>query len=380
VQAFGEIVLGVPKERLQHVLEQTMQRGQVECDSDLPVDQLHALVARYQEIILGETRQTVPDDPEEQLRMAIAAVFDSWMTRRAIDYRRINRLPEDGGTAVNVQAMVLGNINNNSGTGVAFTRHPSTGDSVLFGEFLDNAQGEDVVAGIRTPMPISDLAVMHDGIYQRLLQVGRQLENHYREMQDIELTIENGRLYMLQTRTGKRTGRAAIRIAVDMVNEGLISCREAVQRVSPQQLEQILHPIIDPSAETVTLAQGLPASLGAASGRVVFNADEAEEMAAAGEEIVLVRHETNPDDFHGMVAAKAIITARVGMTSHAAVVARGMVKCCVVGAADIQIDYGKQLFTMPAGSVSHGDWVTVDGTTGQSTCFLRAIVLRRCAR
>lgn len=365
VQAFGEIVLGVPKERLFHVLEQTMQRCQVERDSDLSAGQLQTLVARYQEIIFGETRQAVPDDAEEQLRMAIAAVFDSWMTRRAIDYRRINRLPDDVGTAVNVQAMVFGNINKDSGTGVAFTRHPSTGDPVLFGEFLDNAQGEDVVAGIRTPMPIAKLAEMNDAIYQQLLKVGRQLENHYREMQDIEFTIENGRLYMLQTRTGKRTGAAAIRIAVDMVNEGLINRQEAVQRVTPQQLEQLLHPIVDPSAETVVLAQGLPASPGAASGRVVFDADEAEEWAAAGEQIILVRQETNPDDFHGLVAANAVITARGGMTSHAAVVARGMGKCCVVGAGDIQIDNGKQLFSTPTGLVSHGDWVTVDGNTGQ---------------
>jgi pyruvate,orthophosphate dikinase len=365
VQMFGEIVLGVPKERLHHVLDQTMQRAGKKRDSDLSVDQLQALVARYQEIIFGESRQSVPDDAQEQLRMAIAAVFDSWMNRRAIDYRRVNRLPDDAGTAVNVQAMVFGNASEDSGTGVAFTRHPSSGDPALFGEFLNNAQGEDIVAGIRTPMPIAKLAETNDGIYQQLLEVGRQLEAHYREMQDIEFTIENGQLYMLQTRTGKRTGSAAIRIAVDMVREGLISRQEAVQRVTPEQLEQLLHPIIDPTAETVTLAQGLPASPGAASGRVVFDADEAEELAAAGEEVILVRHETNPDDFHGMVAANAIITARGGMTSHAAVVARGMGKCCVVGAGELQIDYGKQLFTTPAGSISHGDWVTVDGNTGQ---------------
>ncbi|MDX1414653.1 MAG: pyruvate, phosphate dikinase [Candidatus Promineifilaceae bacterium] len=365
VQAFGEIVLGVPKERLHHVLEQAMQRTQSGRDSDLSVEQLQTVVTRYQEIIFGESRQNVPDDAEEQLRMAIAAVFDSWMTRRAVDYRRINRLPDDVGTAVNVQAMVFGNVSANSGTGVAFTRHPSTGEPTFFGEFLDNAQGEDVVAGIRTPMPIAKLADMNADVFQQLQQVGNQLERHYRDMQDIEFTIEDGRLYMLQTRTGKRTGRSAIRIAVDMVNEGLISREEALQRVSPQQLEQLLHPIIDPAVETVTLAQGLPASPGAASGRVVFDADEAEELAAKGDEIVLVRQETNPDDFHGLVAANAVITARGGMTSHAAVVARGMGKCCVVGASDIEIDYGKQLFSTPAGSVSRGDWVTVDGNTGQ---------------
>ncbi|MCA9951600.1 MAG: pyruvate, phosphate dikinase, partial [Anaerolineales bacterium] len=262
IQAFGEIVLGCPKERLHHVLAQTMQRTGVARDSDLSVEDLQALVARYQEIIFGETRQAVPDDAEEQLRMAIAAVFDSWMTRRAVDYRRINRMPDDVGTAVNVQAMVFGNASDDSGTGVAFTRHPSTGEPVIFGEFLNNAQGEDIVAGIRTPMPIAKLAEMNTDIYQQLLQVGRQLEDHYRDMQDIEFTIENGRLYMLQTRTGKRTGAAAIRIAVDMVNEGLISRQEAVQRVSPQQLEQLLHPIVDPDAQTIVLTQGLPASPG----------------------------------------------------------------------------------------------------------------------
>jgi pyruvate,orthophosphate dikinase len=364
VQMFAEIVLDVPKGKLHQALEQTMARANVDREADLSVAQLRALVERYQEIIFGESRQTVPDDPEEQLRMAIAAVFDSWMNKRAIDYRRVNRIPDALGTAVNVQAMVFGNASEESGTGVAFTRHPSTGEALLFGEFLNNAQGEDIVAGIRTPFPISKLAETNQPIYNQLAAVAQRLEKHYRDMQDIEFTIENGRLYMLQTRTGKRTGKAAIRIAVEMVNEGLIGQEEAVQRVTPEQIEQLLHPVVDPDANPVTLATGLPASPGAATGQVVFTADEAEKFTAEGKQVILVRHETNPDDFHGMVAANAIVTARGGMTSHAAVVARGMGKCCVVGASEVQIDYGRKLFTTPNGVVSRGDWITVDGSSG----------------
>lgn len=366
VQMFGEIVLGVPKERLHHTLERALAQAGVSREADLSLSQLQVLIERYQEIIFGESRQTVPEDPEEQLRMAIAAVFDSWMNRRAIDYRRINRMPEDIGTAVNVQAMVFGNASEDSGTGVAFTRNPSTGQPHLYGEYLNNAQGEDIVAGIRTPQPISRLAETNGGIYEQLVETAQHLEGHYRDMQDIEFTVENGRLYILQTRTGKRTGQAAIRIAVDMVNEGLISRQEAVERVSPQQLEQLLHPVVAPDAEATVLAQGLPAAPGAAAGRVVFDADEAERLATEGMEVILVRHETNPDDFHGMVAAKAVVTARGGITSHAAVVARGMGKCCVVGAGDLQLDYSKQIFTTANGTtVSGGDWITVDGNSGQ---------------
>jgi pyruvate,orthophosphate dikinase len=366
VAMFGEIVLGVPKERMHRAMDRMMERAKVRRDSELSVEQLRELVERYQEIIFGESRQTVPDDPEEQLRMAIAAVFDSWMNRRAIDYRRVNRIPDDAGTAVNVQAMVFGNINENSGTGVAFTRNPSTGERLLFGEFLANAQGEDIVAGIRTPLPIAQLQATHPGIYAELVKVAGQLETHYREMQDIEFTIEDGRLYMLQTRTGKRSGRAAIRIAAEMVDEGLITQKEAVRRVTPEQVEQLLHPIVDPDAASVVLAQGLPASPGAAAGRVVFDAEEAVKLSEEGEKVILVRHETNPDDFHGMVAAQAIVTSRGGMTSHAAVVARGMGKCCVVGAGDLHVDYGQALFTTEDGTrISRGDWITVDGNSGQ---------------
>lgn len=365
VTMFGEIVLGVPKDKLHHALERAMARAKITREADFTVAQLQELVARSQEIIFGESRQTVPDDPEEQLRMAIAAVFDSWMNRRAVDYRRVNRISDNINTAVNVQAMVFGNVNEQSGTGVAFTRNPSTGERELFGEFLSNAQGEDIVAGIRTPLPISHLAEKNERIFNQLVEVAQRLETHYRDMQDIEFTVENGQLYLLQTRTGKRTGRAAVKIAVDMVEEELISRQEAVLRVHPEQLEQLLHPIVDPSADPTVLAQGLPASPGAASGRVVFTADEAVRFSEEGEEIILVRHETNPDDFHGMVAANAIVTTRGGMTSHAAVVARGMGKCCVVGASDMHVDYAKRLFTTPNGTLSRGDWITVNGNSGQ---------------
>jgi len=365
VQMFGEIVLGVPGEKLDEALSRTVKQAGVDRDADLSVAQLQALVNRYQEIIFGEVRQTVPANPEEQLRMTIAAVFDSWMNRRAIDYRRLNGIPDDIGTAVSIQAMVFGNSGEESGTGVAFTRNPSTGEPILFGEYLTNAQGEDVVAGIRTPLPIAELADLNPKIFEQLKGVARLLEAHYRDMQDIEFTVEKGHLWMLQTRDGKRAGRAAVRIAVDMVREKLISQEEAVMRVSPDQVEQLLHPIVDPAAKPIVLAVGLPASPGAATGRVAFDADRAEELASQGVPIILVRHETNPDDFHGMVAAQAVVTARGGMTSHAAVVARGMGKCCVVGCDDIQVDYGQRLFETPAGVVSRDEWITVDGNNGR---------------
>ncbi len=365
VQMFGNIVLDVPKDKLERAMEAIKARAGVQRDSELGVADLRAILERYKEIIFGETRRNVPDDPEEQLRMAIAAVFDSWMSRRAIDYRRVNRISDSLGTAVNVQAMVFGNAGEDSGTGVAFTRNPNTGEPTLFGEYLTNAQGEDVVAGIRTPYPIQHMAEAMPETYRQFLQTARQLESHYRDMQDLEFTIEHGKLWMLQTRRGKRTGKAATRIAIDLVNEGVISRKEAVQRVSPEHIDQLLHPVVDPAAKTTTLATGLPASPGAASGKVIFDADEAKVMAEAGEKVILVRHETNPDDFHGMVAAQAVVTARGGVTSHAAVVARGMGKCCVVGCDALQIDYGQQLFTAGKVTVSRGDWITVDGTSGR---------------
>ncbi|MCC6187732.1 MAG: pyruvate, phosphate dikinase [Anaerolineales bacterium] len=370
VQMFGEIVLGVPGEKLARALEAVTGRANggrgngAHREAGLGVPALRGVVDRFKGIIFGEARQAVPEDPEEQLRLAIAAVFDSWMNRRAVDYRRLNRIPDSIGTAVSVQVMVFGNAGEDSGTGVAFTRNPNTGCPELFGEYLTNAQGEDVVAGTRTPSPIGHMAEALPDTYQEFRDIARRLEAHYRDMQDLEFTIERGRLYMLQTRSGKRTGQAAVRIAVDMVGEGLITRQEAVQRVVPEQLDQLLHPVVDPAAAAPMLATGLPASPGAAAGRAVFDADEAERMAAGGERVILVRHETNPDDFHGIVAAQAIVTARGGMTSHAAVVARGMGKCCVVGCDGLQIDYGQQLFAAGGRVVSRGDWITVDGTRG----------------
>jgi pyruvate, orthophosphate dikinase len=365
VQMYGEIVLGAPKEKLDRAMEQLKAQFNTKRDADLPVMAWRLLVDRFKEIIFGETRQEVPEDPEEQLQLAIAAVFDSWMNRRAVDYRRLNRIGDDLGTAVTVQAMVFGNAGNDSGTGVAFTRNPNTGEPVLFGEYLINAQGEDVVAGIRTPSPLAEMAEILPATYRQFLDIAHRLETHYRDLQDLEFTIERGRLWMLQTRSGKRTGKAATRIAVDMVKHGLISRQEAVSRVSPEHIEQLLHPIIDPAFPATLLALGLPASPGAALGQVVFDADEAKSLASSGEQVILVRHETNPDDFHGMVAAKAIVTARGGVTSHAAVVARGMGKCCVVGCSALEIDYAKQLFTAGNLKISRGDWITVDGSRGR---------------
>jgi pyruvate,orthophosphate dikinase len=365
VQMFGEIVLGVPSEKLDRAIEVAKAKARVRRDADLDVPALRALVDRYREIIFGEARQHVPDDPEEQLRMAIAAVLDSWMNKRAVDYRRLNRISDDIGTAVTVQAMVFGNAGEDSATGVAFTRNPNTGEPELFADYLTNAQGEDVVAGIRTPVPIANMAKEMPDAYSQFVDIAGRLETHYRDMQDLEFTIERGKLWMLQARRGKRTGRAATRIAVDMFNEGVMSRDEAVQRVAPEQLDQLLHPIVDPHAAATVLCVGLPASPGAASGIVVFDAQEAAARGAAGEKVILVRHETNPDDFHGMVAARAVVTARGGMTSHAAVVARGMGKCCVVACDTLQIDYGQQLFTAGKVRVSRGDSITVDGSTGR---------------
>ncbi len=364
VQMFGEIVFGVPRERL-HAIAETVTAQSESGDGLLSTEESRALIQRLKDVVLGHARTAVPDDPREQLRLAIAAVFDSWTNRRAIDYRRLNGIDEDVYTAVNVQAMVFGNSGEDSGTGVAFTRNPSTGAPIMYGEFLSNAQGEDVVAGIRTPEPIASLEHAMPDVYNQLREIADRLENHYCDMQDLEFTVDHGKLWMLQTRRGKRTGRAAIRVAVDMVREGLITRVDAVNRVTASRLEELLHPIVMAGADDEVIATGLPASPGGASGVVVFDADEAEEMAAAGKDVVLVRHETSPDDFHGMVAAVAIVTSRGGVTSHAAVVARGMGKCCVVGCAEIEVDYADKLFRVGNRVVSHGEWVTVDGNTGQ---------------
>lgn len=366
VQLFGKIVLGVDGDRFEHEMDEAKGHGQRQ-DTDLTTEELLALAEKFKAIIKEDVGVDFPEDPFEQLRAAIAAVFRSWNGRRAVDYRRVNKIPDNLGTAVNVQAMVFGNMGNDSATGVAFTRNPSTGEPEIFGEYLVNAQGEDVVAGIRTPQPISKLAQEMPEVYEQFHQIAKQLERHYKDMQDVEFTIERGKLWMLQTRTGKRTGAAAVKIAVDMVNEGLIDRATAVQRVDPHALDQLLHPMIDPAArkDAHPLTVGLPASPGAASGKAVFDPDEAEELAKTGEKVILVRVETAPEDFHGMVAAQAILTARGGMTSHAAVVARGMGKPCVAGAGDLRISYADQLMTVNGTTIRKGDWITLDGGSGE---------------
>jgi pyruvate, orthophosphate dikinase len=365
VQMYGEVVLGVPHETFEVLLDEAKQRRGVREDTALPAEDLRDLVARFKQEIRDRCGEPFPDDPEVQLWGAIDAVFGSWNADRAMAYRRVHGIPHYLGTAVNVMTMVYGNMGNDSGTGVVFTRDPSTGERRLYGEFLVNAQGEDVVAGIRDPISIDEMAHRLSAGYERLLEVQQTLEQHYREMQDLEFTVERGRLYMLQTRTGKRTASAAVRIAVDMVDEGLIDESEAVLRVDPRQLDQLLHPMVDPDADAPLIATGLPASPGAAAGVVVFDPSIAAERAAQGEQVVLVRQETSPDDFHGMVAACAVVTARGGMTSHAAVVARGMGKCCVVGAHALRIDGAAGLLRSGERVVREGEWVTIDGTTGR---------------
>jgi pyruvate,orthophosphate dikinase len=363
---FAEIVMGVAHEKFERVMERYKAQTEGGRDTDLSSEQLRDIIAAQKQIIFSDqSGLAIPEDPYEQLRVAVAAVFNSWMGRRACDYRKVNRIPDNLGTAVNVQAMVFGNMGATSGTGVAFTRNPSTGEKKLYGEYLLNAQGEDVVAGIRTPNPISQLQEELPAVYEQFEQITGLLEKHYRDMQDVEFTIERGRLWMLQTRTGKRTGAASVKVAVDMMREGLIDKATAVRRVTPEQLDQLLHPTVDPNTDAKVVAKGLPASPGAAQGKVVFDPDEAEELAREGEMVVLVRQETSPDDFHGMVAAQAIVTARGGMTSHAAVVARGMGKSCVCGASVLNIDYSQQQFNVNGTTVTKGEWITVDGSTGR---------------
>jgi pyruvate,orthophosphate dikinase len=365
VQLFGKIVMGVDGEKFEHVMDSWKAKTEGGQDTDLTAEMLQEIVKEFKQIIKEETGQDFPDDPYEQLRMAIKAVFNSWNGRRARDYRRLNKIPDDLGTAVNIVTMVFGNMGWDSATGVAFTRNPSTGEKKLYGEYLPNAQGEDVVAGIRTPKPIDELAKEMPEAYKQFQEIAERLERYYKDVQDLEFTIERGKLYMLQTRTGKRTGLAAVKIAVDMVKEGLIDKATAVQRVDPAALDQLLHPMIDPNAKVQVIATGLPASPGAATGKVVFDADEAEQLGNAGEKVILVRVETAPEDFHGMAAAQGFLTARGGMTSHAAVVARGMGKPCVAGAGEVLIDYEKQQFSANGVIVQRGDYITIDGSTGR---------------
>jgi len=367
IQMYAKVVLDVNSDHFEDALDALKRRVGVTLDYELSAEALKELVATFKQIVERDAGQPFPTDPYDQLRGAIEAVFKSWNNRRAIAYRNQNRIPHDLGTAVNVQSMVFGNLGPDSATGVAFTRNPSTGETGIFGEFLVNAQGEDVVAGVRTPQPMAEMATLSEftQAYAEFNAIASRLEQHYRDMQDVEFTIQNGRLFMLQTRTGKRTGQAAVNVAVDMVSEGLISREEAVQRVEPAQLDQLLHPMIDPSHSPDVLATGLPASPGAATGAIVFDADEAKLRGDAGERVILVRVETSPEDFHGMVSAQAVLTARGGMTSHAAVVARGMGKPCVVGCGDLEIDYASGTVEVDGRTLNKGDFITIDGASGR---------------
>jgi pyruvate,orthophosphate dikinase len=387
ITMYCDVVLGVEHHHFEEALETYKDRKGLTLDTDLGADDWKVLIGTYKEIVRKQLGRDFPQDPHEQLWGAIGAVFGSWMNARAIKYRELNNIPAAWGTAVNVQAMVFGNRGDTSATGVAFTRNPSTGEKELYGEFLINAQGEDVVAGIRTPQDITEMARKAAGshrpsmevampqAYGELVRIYELLERHYRDMQDMEFTVEEGKLWMLQTRGGKRTAKAALRIAVDLAHEGLITTREAVGRVEPGSLDQLLHPTIDPKAERRIIATGLPASPGAAAGEIVFNSDDAEAARKSGRKVILVRVETSPEDIHGMHAAEGILTTRGGMTSHAAVVARGMGKPCVSGAGQIRVDYAAGTMTVGVNTLKAGDFITIDGTAGQ--VLLGAIAMQQ---
>ncbi len=366
IQMYSDVVLDVDHYHFEDMLEQKKQDNGIELDTDLTAEDLKDLVAQYKEKVAEELGKPFPEEVHEQLWGAIMAVFNSWMNPRANTYRRLHDIPESWGTAVTVQSMVFGNMGDDCATGVAFTRNPSTGEHAYYGEFLVNAQGEDVVAGIRTPVPLSEMPAVMPDVYKQLTAVFDKLEAHYRDMQDIEFTIQSHKLWMLQTRNGKRTAAAAVKIAVDMVKEGRITESEAIKRIDPLSLDQLLHPTLDPKAPKTVLATGLPASPGAASGKVVFTAEDAEKMALDHKEkVILVRIETSPEDIHGMHAAQGILTARGGMTSHAAVVARGMGKPCVSGAGELRIDYKTKSFQVMGHSIKEGDIITINGSTGE---------------
>lgn len=377
ITMYSDVVLGVGHHHFEEILDDHKDRNGYSLDTDLTAEDWEALVGRYKERLEEEHGEPFPQDPFQQLWGAISAVFGSWMNQRAVTYRKLHNIPESWGTAVNVQAMVFGNMGETSATGVAFTRNPSTGEKKLYGEFLINAQGEDVVAGIRTPQEITEAARQESGsdkpsmerampgAFKELTRIYHVLEKHYRDMQDLEFTVEQDKLWMLQTRSGKRTAKAALRIAVELANEGLITRKEAVTRVDPAALDQLLHPTIDPNAERKVIATGLPASPGAAAGEIVFSADDAENMKSQGKKVILVRIETSPEDIHGMHAAEGILTTRGGMTSHAAVVARGMGKPCVSGAGSLRVDYKAGTLTVAGQTFKQGDFITVDGSTGQ---------------
>jgi len=367
IQMFGDVVMGVEHAKFEEALEEAKATKGVEYDTDLDAADLKKVVEKYKETIRKEKGEDFPQEPKKQLQMAIDAVFGSWNNPRAITYRRINEIKGLLGTAVNVQTMVFGNMGNTSATGVAFTRDPSTGENKFYGEFLVNAQGEDVVAGIRTPQPITELEKIMPDIYKQVVEIYKKLEGYYKDMQDMEFTIQDGKLFFLQTRTGKRTAAAAVRIAVEMVDEKLITKEEALLRVDPNQLDQLLHPQLDPVAkqEAEAIAKGLPASPGAAVGEAVFTAEKARDLAEEGHDVILVRTETSPEDIEGMNAAKGILTARGGMTSHAAVVARGMGKCCVAGCGDITVNEKAGQFSVGDNIIKEGDFITLDGSTGE---------------
>jgi len=377
IQMYGDVVLGVDHDLFEEILEDAKAEAGHEQDTDMSADDWRKVIVAFKALVRKETGADFPQDPREQLWGAIGAVFASWMNQRAITYRRLHAIPEEWGTAVNVQAMVFGNMGETSATGVAFTRNPSTGENRLYGEFLVNAQGEDVVAGIRTPQDLTEAARIASGsdkpslekvmpdAFAQFIDIAGRLERHYRDLQDLEFTIERGKLWMLQTRSGKRTAKAALRIAVEMAEEGLISHEEAVRRIDPASLDQLLHPTIAPGAKRDVIANGLPASPGAATGEIVFSSEDAEEAKAQGRNVILVRVETSPEDIHGMHAAQGILTARGGMTSHAAVVARGMGKPCVSGAGAIRIDYAAGELRVAGRTLASGDVITLDGSTGQ---------------
>ena len=366
IQMFGDVVMGVPHATFEHILDEKKRAVSAKLDTDLSTADLKDIVAQYKAAYKKHTNENFPDDAWQQLVKSINAVFESWNNDRAITYRRLNDIKGLLGTAVNIQAMVFGNMGETSGTGVCFSRNPSTGENKFYGEYLMNAQGEDVVAGIRTPESIETLAKKNKTAYSKLVGLKNKLEKHYRDMQDMEFTIQDGALYMLQTRSGKRTAAAAVKVAVDMVKERLISKEEALMRLEPEQLNQLLHPNFDPQAEkgATVLARGLPASPGAATGRVVFSAEVAEAWANRGEKVILTRIETSPEDIGGMNVAEGVLTARGGMTSHAAVVARGMGKCCVAGVGALSIDYREKKFTVGSAVIKEGDYISLNGSSG----------------
>lgn len=368
IQMFSDVVMEVDHDKFEHILENQKKTKGVKIDTELTVEDLKQIITKYKELIVKEKGKSFPDNPREQLRMSINAVFGSWNNPRAITYRQLNDIKGLLGTAVNVQAMVFGNMGNSSGTGVCFTRNPSNGENKFYGEYLINAQGEDVVAGIRTPEPIARLEKDMPVVYKQLLEIRQKLETHYKDMQDIEFTVQEGKLYMLQTRNGKRTGLAAVKIAVDLVKEKLLTEEQALLKVDPLQINQLLHKRIDPIAKTKVkvLGRGLPASPGAAVGKIVFNAETAEIWATEkNEKVVLVRLETSPDDIKGMHVSQGILTARGGMTSHAAVVARGMGKCCIAGCSELVIDEKNKKLTIAGETLEEGDFIALDGTTGE---------------